>query len=109
MLPYDICVALKAKGFPQGHGNYWVGDSVWDETAQSDYETPRTPPRDTWVYSPTLEELIEACGESFIGLDRNDAGWTAHAIVGIDAPRFRYHHALSMSEAVANLYLAITK
>jgi hypothetical protein len=27
----------------------WVGDQLWDETQQSDYESPSTSPRSTWI------------------------------------------------------------
>jgi hypothetical protein len=35
----------------------WVGDQLWDETQQSDYESPSTSPRSTWIAAFTVAEL----------------------------------------------------
>jgi hypothetical protein len=59
-LPYELCLELKNAGWPQpakpdgfGWSDKWV-------CGESD-----------WLYSPSLEELIEACGDSFDALTRN--------------------------------------
>jgi len=47
--------------------NYWVGDSLWDATAQSELETNNTPSRDRWIPAPTVDELGEVFNE--LGVD----------------------------------------
>lgn len=68
-LPYELAVELKEAGFPQ-HGQ--------------DIMTPHTADIDAGrvsVYYPTLEELVEACGERPIRLqsywDGNELHWQA--------------------------------
>lgn len=51
---------MKKAGWPQeGSTFYWVNGELWDETMQSDYETPATPPRSEWVARPLASELGE--------------------------------------------------
>lgn len=59
MISLQSAKRLKSLGFPQKEGNYYVGKDLWDETMQSDHETRRTSSRDTWVYAPILEEIID--------------------------------------------------
>jgi len=53
------------------------------------------------VYVPTLEELIEACGENFGSLDKRHDGWLASANYAQDC------FAETPAEAVARLWLAL--
>lgn len=46
--------------------NQWVGTSVWDETMQSDYETPSTPKRSTWVPAYRLDDLDGATWKKIV-------------------------------------------
>ena len=55
------------------------------------------------VYVPTLEELIEACGENFGSLKKQPDGWLAYA--NYDQSYF----AKTSVEAVAHLWLALQK
>jgi len=55
------------------------------------------------VYAPTLEELIEACGENFGSLDKQHDGWLASANFGQTC------FAKTPVEAVAHLWLALQK
>ena len=62
-------------------------------------------------YAPTLEELIEACGEKFVMLVRHDdgSGWTA-CKHGDDLWDSKKHSEGSTpTEAVANLWLTLNK
>ena len=55
------------------------------------------------VYVPTLEELIEACGENFGSLDKRHDGWLART--NGDQPCV----AGTPAEAVARLWLTLQK
>lgn len=60
------------------------------------------------VYIPTLEELIEACGNEFANLGRTENGWVALADrPGLEIPVTAQKP--TPSEAVANLWLALNK
>jgi hypothetical protein len=89
---YELAKSLMDAGFPQtGKGNL-IGSPnklVW-----------RSGDR---VYVPTLEELIEACGENFGSLDKQQDGWFAYA--NYDQSCF----AGTPAEAVACLWLALRK
>lgn len=56
------------------------------------------------TYYPTLEELIEACGENFIGLDRLDVGFNA---IGDMPGGLAQGEGPIPTEAVARLWLAL--
>jgi hypothetical protein len=55
------------------------------------------------VYVPTLEELIEACGENFVSLHKQHDGWLAYA--NYDQSCF----AETAAKAVARLWLELQK
>ena len=55
------------------------------------------------VYVPTLEELIEACGENFGSPDKQRGGWVASANYGQSC------FAEAPAEAIAGLWLALQK
>jgi len=97
MLPYDICVALRNAGFkqPEPHANFRGLFLNSDNEIDSRFE-------ETAVYSPTLEELIEACGEKFDGLYRGgELGWWATDGEGTKTD------GDTATSAVANLWLAL--
>jgi len=91
-MDYDLAESLMNAGFPQlGKGSLIgpLNKLVW-----------RSGDR---VYLPTLEELIEACGDSFVSLDKQYDGWLASA--NCDQSCF----ARTPAEAVARLWLAFQK
>lgn len=53
-------------------------------------------------YTPTLSELIEACGDEFFALSRLKEDWT------VTKERF-YSNGSTPEEAVAKLWLALNK
>lgn len=58
------------------------------------------------IHLPTLEELIEACGDKFFAL-KHHIGWIA---VGWDGPHLSITGVgKTPEEAVANLYLALNQ
>jgi hypothetical protein len=116
MITYELAKELKEAGFPQGEGSYFVDGDLWDRTMQSDYETPSTPRREKWIYAPTLSELIEACGDKFGGLlkenniflvDLINGEWTAYD----NQPSVTrdIYNGKSPEEAIARLWLKLNK
>jgi hypothetical protein len=97
-LPYQLATELKDAGFPQGGSGNWVGDP--------DAVVMRSGDR---VYAPTLSELIEACGDQFLTLRRSNDVW--EGIGGVnDGTHSRYQQqGASPDEAVARLWLALTR
>lgn len=124
MLDYPTCLKLKEAGFPQKRAlptgrRQADGADIWFADGYAVTEMPAS--------EPTLEELIEACGEEFKGLLPPNAtplgGWAAIKEVGWVKPMGEnatpFHQASWESwnvvcgptpeEAVANLYLALKK
>ena len=91
---YELAKQLKDAGLHQAGNGSWIGPPdklVWRGSDR--------------IYVPTLEELLEACGDMFGGLDRQSAPeplWTAfsskrdHRVIGS-----------TPAEAVARLWLAL--
>jgi hypothetical protein len=91
-MDYELAKSLMDAGFPQIGKGSLIGPLhklVW-----------RCGDR---VYVPTLEELIEACGENFGSLDKKHYGWLAYA------PYDQSYFAKTSVEAVAHLWLALHK
>lgn len=91
---YELAKELKDAGFPQGGKGLWL--------LPPDNLVGRRVDR---VYAPTLEELLEACGERFTSLDQlykskaentYEQVWLANSIERGSTP----------AEAVARLWLA---
>lgn len=92
MLSYELCKRLKDAGFPHD----------WEEFSNHDEELLVI----DWgiynnAYSPSLSELIEACGEKFMSLSYYP--WTA---VG-DRERVIVCTSKTPEEAVASLWLKL--
>ena len=98
---YDLGKQLKDAGFPQKESNGFPGIL--------------NPDGDKTVYYPTLSELIEACGEGFSGLGRNQFRAREERIAWLASQKIDkfgnwlglYGHGHSPEEAVANLWLAL--
>jgi hypothetical protein len=89
---YELAKSLMSAGFPQTGKGRLIGSPnklVWRS--------------DDRVYVPTLEELIEACGENFGSLDKQDDGWLARANGD------QHCFAGTPAEAVARLWLTLQK
>lgn len=92
---YELAMELAKAGFPN-HG-------------QADRQLCYS--NDIPFSYPTLEELIEACGEDFQGLMRVDkeyGGWAACKNL-MDANYDKFANGNTPSEAVARLWLALNK
>jgi hypothetical protein len=97
MISYELAKQLKDAGFPYKY-------FMWGE-----YELQ--PPNQDLRF-PTLEELIEACGDDFRSLDFTLLPSKAWHAVGTNASpthTLTYFHASTPTEAVARLWLALNK
>lgn len=111
MLTYSKALELKNAGFPQKFGfgkRHGKGDYILSTGLIFTGENPQAIGQDNIAYVPTLEELIEACGEGFRELCRwekgNDLGdWQA-----IGVPH-QIYWGPSPEMAMADLYLALHK
>ena len=100
-LSYSECKKLKDAGYPQPDFEKGRFVCIHGEPIQ---------PCETTCYSPTLEELIEACGEridrleqQFVSLEGEDEiSWVA-----CYDKRFYHGKGKTPIEAVANLYIAL--
>ena len=89
-MDYEVAEKLMDAGFPQVGKGSSIGPLdklVW-----------RSGDR---VYVPTLEELIQACGENFCSLHKLHDGWLVTANSGQSC------YAKTPAEAVARLWLAL--
>lgn len=102
-MDYHLAKKLKEASYPQK--NYFQTlcpcDSV--EWKGESYVKDCRHGTNTKAYAPTLEELIEACGEDFSGIMRNKEMWQAWKLKKpvLDAT------GETPIIAVANLYLAL--
>ena len=109
-MTYELARALKDAGFPFRVPSLGDGINQRGEVVTSDQQR----------IIPTLEELIEACGESFKELnkgyiDSNDErkvntfienGWQAVAVLN---EKLIFSRGSTPTEAVARLWLALNK
>lgn len=100
MLNYELAKKLKDAGFTQRRGcsaclqGYAFENGFTEEKIGDDY-----------VASPTLEDLIEACGNDLDQLENTMDGWRAYGSKG-DEP-IEIYWGKTPSEAVANLWLSL--
>ncbi len=99
---YELCKQLEEAGYPQerGEGNWAHPKRIESETVVG-------------VYRPTLEELIGACSEyieaqKFTIICYSSGWWAGYTGVG-DYNRPEMGRGATPAEAVANLWLALTK
>jgi hypothetical protein len=95
---YELAKSLKEAGFPQSRGGGYLSCEHGFPEGVHDV-------CDTFYYIPTLEELIEACGQRFYTLEyvgKLGHVWEAHFIQHDD-----YEIGDTPTEAVARLWLAL--
>lgn len=104
-MDYELAKRLKDAGFPQGGDSDWYyldGYKEPDIRNMEDFYSEE-------LYIPTLEELVEACGDKFSYLHQSERGWHAHSHA--DGTMNVYGQeggdGKTPIEAVANLYLAL--
>lgn len=94
-MKYKLAKKLKDVGFPQNLG---ITTSFQEQGLAPDPIDGRI-----GLYTPTLSELIEACGEDFFQLTKGSDIWYAEGdIVGTDKVT-----GSTPEEAVANLYILL--
>lgn len=102
-MDYKLALKLKEAGFPQ-HFETGYHRAYYDEATQKQVFIFKSLGKEI-ILKPTLDDLIEACGDEFDFLERFDDGkWNA---IGIN-----YHDSGlcdSAIEAVAQLWLALNK
>jgi hypothetical protein len=99
-LTYSEAKALKDAGFPQnGFGMYWYNNG---------WTTYPDVPEDS-LYQPTLEELIEACGDRFKTLQKEYYATKEPIYFAFDRSENHTGKGSSPLQAVCNLYLALHK
>ena len=116
-LSYELANKLKEAGFPQKPDMRWVCISTTDcdwwcnrchkgEKKVVNTSIPKSCPYDCKPYIPTLEELIEACGEEFGGLENTFDGWRAYAS-SRSRDNSKTYWSKTLEGAVSKLYLAL--
>lgn len=96
-MEYNLAEELKDAGFPQSLLPTCVPDG-WFDTEHTFEET-----KEVAVYEPTLEELIEACGERIaFRLQWVGGKWLANN-------KEKLGIGVTLIEAVARLWLALNK
>jgi hypothetical protein len=93
-MTYELAKQLKDAGFPL--------KTDYKERGIVEYEA--TEGGAVGYYEPTLSELIEACGDRFVGLDRFDGGWKA---TGVISNLLCSRDGSVPEEAVGKLWLAL--
>ena len=109
MIPYKLAKELKDAGFPQKIG-LWEG--FWYSMKGQRIEEAHQIVFDKCVYSPTLSELIDACGDKISHIKRLENGvWFAvsHNAFYKDGVNNIEEDGLTPEEAVAKLYLKLNK
>jgi hypothetical protein len=99
---YELAKELKEAGFPQK-------EFTFDQPFSGHWPANVRPV--DFPYNPTLEELIEACGEGFEGVRKVSIEFdhTHYWLAETDNNRGIACKGLSPTEAVANLWLALKK
>lgn len=96
---YELAKQLRDAGFPQCGNGRWIGPPdkiVWRSGDRA--------------YVPTLEELIEACGDKFFVLNAtNTRGQSNTWYAAITNPNTIEATAATAIEAVAKVWLALNK
>jgi hypothetical protein len=111
---YDLAKELKDAGFRQwGEGQMFVlhgalpeSDQIVSVISYREYVYAGETKHEK-SYAPTLEELIEACGEGFDSLYLQHGSWAA--IGGAGKGDVRITQVSTPAEAVARLWLALNR
>jgi hypothetical protein len=94
-MDHTLAKELKDAGFPQGGNGRWIIDPNLIVVRRGDR-----------AYIPTLEELIEACGDDFSAMNKYRDHWVA--AFGF-AETYENATGAMPTEAVARLWLALNK
>lgn len=129
-MTYELALKLKEAGYPQElrHGDrfyhsFLTGEREFLITHHGSEHTPNCGPNNCececdycypfackdGIKSPTLSELIEACGMWFYELIKQEDKWYAGTKLEDGRPKYGSGTGSTPEEAVANLYLALQK
>jgi hypothetical protein len=105
-MDYELAKKLKEARFPQESVDWYFAQSKKDKwELYSGGETPLEMP---WYKSPSLPELIEACGEKFENLTLEDGKWQCNYWIDQEGgAEFRDSEGSTPEEAVALLWLSL--
>ncbi len=111
---YALAKELKDAGFPQEikEGSFYFAGRNLTRPYCWGGEGEDKPYHEYWL-SPTLEELVEACAEDFVNLNRlahsrpTDARW--QAVGKLTKSTTQKHDGETPTIAVAKLWLALNK
>ncbi len=121
-MDYKLAKELKDAGFPQyGIGKYWHNGVLETYQELEEWGENHLGVMDNSFYCPTLEELIEACGQHFYSLRYGYISgmgdifhWVAHShsvdaysVSALNAAAKEGFIGKNPTEAVAMLYLAL--
>jgi len=98
---YELAKELKDAGFLQADPNQAFNVGTFQYIGDNS-------DRETLCYIPTLSELIEACGNNFSDLGRNDDTWFCNN-EGAPYVHVDWDECKTPEEAVAKLWLALNK
>lgn len=102
-MDYKLAKELKEAGFPQLRTVFKQEDNTFGEGKGG-----ITNYKDGEYYKPTLDELIEACGDYFMGMQKGgkDCSWDWMAFTRLDK---EVTEGKTPLEAVARLWLELNK
>ena len=108
MITYELAKKLKDAGFPQEGFGSGICPKPEDESLS--YEERNN----LCAYTPTLSELIEACGDCFINIQKDKDGFYCQGVYEDDDERYDSIPYVSTGastpeEAVANLWLRLNE
>ena len=105
-MDYELAKKLKEAGYPQirigEHFNHRVGSHSDDYGGSSD--APCDCLQDRF---PTLEELIQACGDEFGALVRKNGSWCAIRMTDLENADERGYIGKTPAEALCRLWLVL--
>ncbi len=100
-MTYELAKELKEAGYPQKGKGEWFNNSTHETTLNEFSDN---------IYAPTLEELIDACGNEIVIEISKDNQTTAYEYEhsNEDGTPYRYYGKNAV-EAMANLWLGKKK
>ena len=107
-MEYKLAKELEKAGFPQGMGK---GCTCYDNKTKeiiTDYTEGDQVITDC-VKIPSLEELIDACGDEFEALIKQSGGWNATNFQANGSRKIKIGPGETPTEAVARLWLVLNK
>lgn len=99
---YKLAKQLSEAGFPQAS---YVGAQWYAHGGIIRQTKPMSTVPDGYLYLPTLEEIIEACGDDYFTLSGIGSDWLA--VYGVKGVKYGEVRGKIRIEAIARLWLAL--